>query len=134
MQAAHEWLGSAKKLSVDIFEVNPPLILWIVFHSCVGVRSRMAAVPDYAALGFIGLIATACLSVPPMRLIRQHPVFATDVAKRTEFALLLAAILKYSISPVSFLRSRAHHAHAHTALYCFASCRRWSVRRYLTGR
>src|SRR5271156_2473338 len=55
--AAGEWV-SGKKLYVDIFEVNPPLILWIyaapawISQHCPGFR-------DYAALGLMGLAGVA---------------------------------------------------------------------------
>jgi len=98
--AAGEWL-SGKKLYVDIFEVNPPLIIWL-YAAAVWVSRHITFFTDYAAMGCMGLIATGTSILLSLRLISAHPAFAEEPGKRTEFMLLLAAIFIFLISPVYF--------------------------------
>ncbi len=98
--AAREWLGG-KKLYVDIFEVNPPLILWI-YAVPIWVSMHVPFLTDYAALGIMGLIASVMTLLLCLPLMARHPAFAGDRAKQGVFALLLAGIFIFITSPMFF--------------------------------
>lgn len=100
MLAAEEWL-SGKKLYADIFEVNPPLILWI-YAIPAWISLHVGALADYRALGVLGLLSVIYAIALCVRLIALHPAFAGDGKSQALFALLLASLFVFLTSPIFF--------------------------------
>ncbi len=107
-QGDKEWLLLAsrmmlggKTLYVDIFEVDPPLIVWL-YTVPVWLSLHVTFLQDYQILVLIGL-ATAALAVwLGVCLIRLHPAFVDDAQQRKAFALLLAYTLVFFSTQIYF--------------------------------
>jgi hypothetical protein len=86
--AAHMML-EGRRLYVDIFELNPPLIVWIYLIPA-WLAMHTHALGDRQILGLIGLFFSALSVALCTALIRLHPAFAGNVRRQALFALLLA--------------------------------------------
>jgi len=85
--AARMWL-SGKRLYVDIFETNLPLIVWL--YSLPVWLSLHLGMQDSQLLALLTLLAAGCSVALCDRLLRFHPAFAHDARKRAWHAILLA--------------------------------------------
>lgn len=103
--AVEEWFDG-KRPYVDTVEVNPPLILWI-YAIPVWLSRHMPGLPDYAALGLMGLAASAASVWLCMRLIRLHGAYAGDARGQAQAALFLAALFVF-LTPQSTFFDREH--------------------------
>ncbi len=98
--AAEEWV-SGKQLYVDIFEVNPPLIIWM-YAVPAWLSLHVQGLRDYAVLGVMGLAGVAVSIFLCVRLIARHPAFTGDHKRQALFALLLAGLFIFLTSPMFF--------------------------------
>ncbi len=99
--AAHKWLDG-KKLYVDIFEVNPPLIYYI-YALPVYLSIHVGGLRHYQYLTLLGVIAIAFTTFVSLQLIKFHSCFASDKKKQAEFCLLvLSVFISYTI-PLYFM-------------------------------
>lgn len=99
LMAARKWLGG-EKLYVDVFEINPPLIIWIDAIP-VYLSMHLGFLNDVHFLILIGMLAVAGVISVCRTLIRWHPEFAT-ARKQLEFCLLLATAFVTFQSPLFF--------------------------------
>jgi hypothetical protein len=99
--AARMWL-SGKKLYVDIFEVNPPLIVWL-YAIPVGLSGVLPFLRDYNILVLLGLGVIMLVIRLCVRLIALHPAFAEKEGRQMVFALLLAYTFIFWTAPMYFL-------------------------------
>lgn len=90
LTAAHEWL-EGKKLYEDIFEINPPLIVWL-YSVPVYLSVHCPVMQDYHFLALIGILVAFLSTYLSLQLIRFHPEFIHNHRKQTEFWLLLLLI------------------------------------------
>ncbi len=103
--AAKTWIGG-KRLYVDIFEVNPPLILWLyAIPAWISLHVRWLA--NYAALGMMGLAFSALSVGLCLKLIRRHPAYAGNARRQTEAVIFLAALFIF-LTPQSAFFDREH--------------------------
>ncbi len=102
--AAHMVL-SGKRLYVDVFEPNPPLILWLYM---IPVRiGALLHLPDYqmmvlAGLGMVALCIAVCL-----RIVSRQPAFAGNGKRQCQFALLLGLVF-IAFTPSNYFFDREH--------------------------
>jgi len=103
LHATHMWL-SGSPLYDKIFEVNPPLIIWL-YALPILIANHLPVMTDYQALAVIGLlssVASACLG---MKLITYHPAFEGKVRQQLKFgALLLVIYIFYTTQAYFFDR------------------------------
>jgi hypothetical protein len=102
---AHTLLAG-KKLYVDQFPVNPPLIFYL-YTLPAALAQYVPFVQDYQALVLLGLCAIALVIALCVRLITLHPAFAGNRRKQTEFVLLLCFLLIFRIAS-AFFGDREH--------------------------
>jgi|GEM_PF-1003393 len=93
-------LLSGKKLYLDLFSVQPPLIFWL-YTIPVFIGSHMGIEP-YQALVFLGCITVLGVIYISLRLIKLNPVFALDKSKQMNFCLLLFAVFVLLTNPMYF--------------------------------
>jgi hypothetical protein len=98
--AARKWLAG-NRLYVDIFEINPPLILYI-YGASVRISSHMPWLGDYRFLTLLGLACAMLSAWLGAVLMRLHPAFAGSRRKRAGFALLLALVFIAPSGPPVF--------------------------------
>lgn len=98
--AAHKLLEGGK-LSVDVFELNPPLIIWM-YTVPVWLSLHFKFLQDYNFLVLLGGIAILGSVFISLNLIKKHPEFASDRKKQVEFCLMLATILISFTNPAYF--------------------------------
>src|SRR5579872_4999782 len=98
--AARMWLGG-RKIGADIFQVNPPFILWL-FAIPVWLSQHVLHIEDYKALVLMGLGFTLISVWLGVRLIALHPGFAGNAHKQAGFALLIACTLLFFTTQVYF--------------------------------
>jgi hypothetical protein len=98
--AARMWL-SGRKIGADIFEVNPPFILWL-FAVPVWLSQHVLHIEDYKTLVLMGLGFTMLSVWLGVRLISRHPAFSGDAGKQAGFALLVACTLLFFSTQVYF--------------------------------
>ena len=103
--ATRMWL-EGKKLYIDIFDVNPPLIFWI-YALPVYVSMHIPAVSDGNALAIFGLGIVALVIRISCRLIARHPEFANNATRRRQFAALLLFLFIFYTSN-NFFFDREH--------------------------
>src|SRR5579871_5187204 len=84
--AAGEWI-SGKTLYVDIFEVNPPLIIWL-YSIPVWLSRFVPHMHDYNMLVLLGLGLIVCVIRICTHLIALHPAFKDSEGKQMAFGLL----------------------------------------------
>jgi hypothetical protein len=101
-----DMLLSGRKLYTDIFEIDPPLILWI-YTLPVYLHKHVGLLQDYQWLALLGLGTVALCVALSARLIRQHPYFAGDATRQRMFVLLLASVFITVTNP-SFFFDREH--------------------------
>lgn len=97
--AATKWLAG-NRLYTDIFEVNPPYIVWLfaipsAFAKAVGIPANIALV--LMVLGLVVLSLAVCL-----RLMHFHPQFANCPKRQWYYALLLEAVMLLFVYPTYF--------------------------------
>ncbi len=97
--AARKWIEGGR-LYRDIFESNPPLIIWL--YSLPAYLSLHLPVRDYLALVMLGLCLAALSVTVSVRLLAFHAQLAGDAYKRAQFAFLLLFILCFYTSPAYF--------------------------------
>lgn len=100
LTAAHMWV-SGKKLYVDIFEVNPPLIVWL-YALPVWIALHEKWLFDYHllvlfALGAIAVSIGLCIGV-----IRLNTLFKDSKDKQIALGILLLAALIFWVNPGYF--------------------------------
>jgi hypothetical protein len=95
-----------KILYRDIFEVNPPLIVWL-FTLPVWLSIHLPFLEDFEWLALIGLALSLLVAGLGMRLIRQHPAFAGHVHRQWVFGLLVAYTLIF-FSTQTYFFDRDH--------------------------
>jgi len=105
LHAAHRWLEGGR-LYVDIFEVNPPLIV-MLYALPVWVSTHVAGLADSEALAGLGLAICALSAWAGTCVIRLHPAFAGNTAKQIKFALLLGLIFVF-YTKQSYFFDREH--------------------------
>lgn len=98
--ATHEILGG-KKLYVDIFEVNPPLIYWI-FSVPVYLSIHFPFLQDYHYLALMAFVAITTVTALSLWLVKYNPQFASDRKRKAEFCLLLATVFISLCNPDYF--------------------------------
>ncbi len=98
---AARMLVSGKKLYTDIFEINPPLIVWL-YTAPVWISEHLTFLKDYNVLTLLGFALIALVIGISMRLIALHPAFAQEKKKQQTFALLLAYIFIFFTAPMYF--------------------------------
>ena len=98
--AAREWLGG-KKLYTDIFEINPPLIVWL-YALPVFISNHLPALSDYNALALLGIAVCVLVIHLCLRLIALHPAFAGNKRMRLAFGLLLTYVFVFFTAPMYF--------------------------------
>ena len=98
--AAKEWL-SGKRLYVDIFELNPPLIVWL-YAIPVWIAQHIQLLRDAKMLAILGLLATAFVIRLSISLLARHPAFAGEKHRQYAFALLLAIVFIFLTAPMYF--------------------------------
>lgn len=97
--AARMWL-EGRPIGSGIFEVNPPLILWL--YAIPARMAQLLPLTDYQALAILGLACTGLSIWLCMRLTAIHPFFTGDKRKQANFVLLFVAVLLFFQSPVYF--------------------------------
>ncbi len=100
LQVAGMWL-EGKKLYVDLFEVNMPLITWMDGVP-VYLSKHLSFFDEYSWLGILGTLVTCVTAGVSMRLISYHRAFAEDKSKQIQFALLLLYVLIFCTNPAYF--------------------------------
>ena len=90
-----------KKLYVDIFEVDPPFIVWL-FAVPQWLAMHGLPLADFQILALLGLLFCGISVALGVCLIRKHPEFAHSPAKQALFALLLASVFIFFTSQVYF--------------------------------
>ena len=98
---AERMVMDGKKIYVDVFEVNPPLVLWL-YSIPIWLSSHLGFIKDYQILGIVGLIACATVMMLSQSLIKRHPGFAGNARKQQLFALLLACTVMFFTTQVYF--------------------------------
>lgn len=84
-------LLSGKRLYVDIFTVNPPMIYYL-YALPVYISLHVVMLQDFEWLVLLGFIVVAAIIRLALSLIRFHPEFAHQKRKRWEFGLLLVSV------------------------------------------
>lgn len=83
-----EWLGG-KKLYVDLFEIDPPMIM-VLYSVPVWLAAHFGPLKDYQLLVVLGAVLAAFSSYICSLLLRSHPAFAEHPrARMAHFWLLL---------------------------------------------
>ena len=99
--AARMWI-SGKKLYVDIFEINPPLIVWL-YSVPVFFSEHLFFLKDYQLLALMGLALIGFVIALSDAILKTHPAFAGEPGRRGFFALLLAYVFVFFTAPMYFL-------------------------------
>ncbi len=86
-------LLDGKILYKDVFETNPPLVIWL--FTLPVVLSRMSGIADYHVLSLLTIFLVATVVWISVRLLRFHPAFESSRRCQNFHMLLLAAILIY---------------------------------------
>lgn len=97
--STEEWLAG-KKLYVDIFEVNPPLIYWIYFLPCY-LSAHLGVLTDYNFLALLAFATLLLVLYVSHRLIQYNPQFS-HAKMQAEFCLLLASVFMSFTNPMYF--------------------------------
>ena len=106
-----EWLLLAargviegKTLYVDIFEVNPPLVIWL-YCLPVWLSLHFPVFADTQWLSILGLIAVTLVASVSRRLIRLHPAFAGQPQRQSRFcaAFLFCHALLFFTTQIYFV-------------------------------
>lgn len=97
--AARHWL-SGDRLYVNIFEINPPLIIWI--YSIPSYAADRLGLSDGTMLGLFGLLFSWLCGEVTMNLWKAHPVFAARPQDAQRLRRLVFVILITITSPVYF--------------------------------
>ncbi len=89
-----------KRLYVDVFETNPPLIIWL--YQLPVFLSHITGVQDYYFLvllvfGLVGLSLILC-----GKLVARHPQFTEDTYHQAIHTFLLAGILVFFVNTIYF--------------------------------
>ena len=92
---------TAKKLYQDIFELQPPLILWL--YTGPLLLSELTGIKDCVALVLCGLPVIALSIAASYTLLCYHPVFADNKRKRSIFAVFLGFLFIFFQNPLYFL-------------------------------
>jgi len=103
--AARMWL-SGKRLYLDIFETNMPLIIW-VYSIPAWLSLHLEGIQDVQLLHLMVLLAVGCSLLLTDRLMRFHPAFAPYARKRAWHTILLGFILVLWANP-AFFGDREH--------------------------
>ena len=103
-----EWLLLATRmmlqgrtLYVDIFEVNPPLVIWL-YSLPVWLSLKFTWFTDYQALVAMGFVLSGISAWLGVQLIRFHPAFAGKPHKQWLFGLLIGYTLIFFSTPIYF--------------------------------
>lgn len=99
LMATRMWL-SGKRLYVDIFEVNPPFIIW--FYAVPSSVAASLGIADYHALVACVLLLVACSTTLCCRVIGFHPFFAGGRKRIRLFAMLVLTTLVLWPNPAYF--------------------------------
>jgi hypothetical protein len=103
--AAGEWV-SGRRLYTDIFETNPPLIIWL-YSVPVFISRYITFFTDYNVLALLGFAILALVIRISVRLVALHPVFRGNTRWQLMFALLLICIFMLCTEP-RFFFDREH--------------------------
>jgi len=95
------WWLDGRTIGGGIFEVNPPLILWL-YAIPVWISEHLTIIKDSWALGLMGIGFTILSIGVSIRLIGLHPMFAGNAYRQAYFALLLASVLMFFNTPLYF--------------------------------
>ena len=99
--AAANMLVSGKKLYTDIFEINPPLIVWL-YTVPVWLAQQIRFLTDFNLLVLLGLALIGLVIRLSLGLLAQHPAFENAPRKRTWFGFLLAFVFIFCTAPMFF--------------------------------
>ncbi len=100
LYVARMWLGG-KKLYVDLFEPELPLITWI-YVIPVYLSIYLGFFKDYQYLVILGFFLIAFILFISLKLINFHPEFANNKRKKIEFALLFLFVFIYFTNSAYF--------------------------------
>jgi hypothetical protein len=98
--AAQKWL-SGDQLYTDIFEINPPLIIWL-YAIPVWISMHLKLLSAYNALALLTFALIAFVLRLCAGLLARHPGFAGSPKKRLGFILWLTYVFVFLTAPMYF--------------------------------
>jgi hypothetical protein len=105
LHAARKWLEGTP-LYTKIFEVNPPLIVWLyAIPAWISMQGNW--IKDYQALACLGLVVSGLSAWVGTKLIAFHPAFEGDRIKQIKFGFLQALIFIFYTTQ-SYFFDREH--------------------------
>lgn len=98
--AARMWL-QGKQLYIDIFEVNPPLIVWL-YAIPARIALHVKWMEDDQIMTLLWIVSSLFIAGICTYLIRFHSGFTGDIRKQTDFAFFVVGLFIFFTPPVYF--------------------------------